>query len=473
MTRTTSTLQSASALGEFAAFATRSAPLASSTTPRPRRRVAKSVQPSRTPAATPPVSCTPPHSRTSRQQAELDIVIRALDDLLSAPPAPQFDATLAALNARIDAVSPDDITATPAASSAAPLPDNLPPLTCGDQPMRCSPCAIARSRPKLTDDGDYEPLNFNAALWRALRVAAAHDLPLASPPPEQVITAPSSDLSTDCLRDLLELSQDGIRVEWPQGLDANTAQTILRVRSAAEQVVPSPVAPIPAEPSDRITSTVSADFPVQPSCSGSHPPGVFLSQVSPDGATRAIHTRRILDGTPTCIEEQSEVPFSSSSTSRAHHPPGLYTSEVSPDGATRVIQTRRIEVTNCTAQSSTSFSSSKVGPHSTTPCTEQASSPRPEPARAGGARRKPMTRQVEESACAAAPPAPALVANLPDEALDDTPRTSRPIREPSDEQPLPRATSLGEQSALLGPVPRAGSLPVRGSAGVFGKKNQR
>ena len=49
---------------------------------------------------------------------------------------------------------------------------------------------------------------------------------------------------------------------------------------------------------------------------------------------------------------------------------------------------------------------------------------------------------------------------------------SRPIREVSSKLPKARA-DLGEFNALLGSAPRAGSVPVRGSAGVFGRKNQR
>ena len=84
-----------------------------------------------------------------------------------------------------------------------------------------------------------------------------------------------------------------------------------------------------------------------------------------------------------------------------------------------------------------------------------------------------MTREIEKSACAVASPCPALDANLPNQALVELRPLSRPIREVSSKQPKPRAASLGEFSALLGSAPRAGSVPVRGSAGVFGKKNQR
>ena len=496
MTRTTSTLQSASALGEFAAFATRLAPAANLTAPRPRRRIATSLQPVSSSAvgrksAPAPSTATdrrrpafaPPTQSTGRQQAELDSVVRALDELLAAPPDGHFDTTLLALNARIDAVDLNTNTVSSSAASSAPVHVCPAPSHISARSLP-RPRPVARSRPKLTGEGDYEPLNFNVAHWRAKRSAPEptdFQPQIAATAPASA--APQSDLSDDCLRDLIELSQDGIRVDWPQGLDVHVAQAVLRSRLTSNRSIRSaPLQPVhasdmtmtdPHDPCSLNMSTVPAVLPMQPSCTGSHPPGMYPFRVSPDGATKEIHSRRIVDGTPSCIDEQSEVPFSSSSTSLVHHPPGLYTSEVSPDGAPRAIQTRRIEVTNCTAQSSTSFSSSKVGPLLATPCTEQASSPRPEPARAGGARRKPMTRQDEESACAAVPPVPALAANLPEKALDEVHSASRPFREPRAEQLSPRVANQGEHSSLLVSAARAGSVPVRGSAGVFGKKNQR
>ena len=83
-----------------------------------------------------------------------------------------------------------------------------------------------------------------------------------------------------------------------------------------------------------------------------------------------------------------------------------------------------------------------------------------------------MTRKNEESACAATSPGLALAANLPNEALVDRHRVPRPIKEGSSKLPEAREACLGEFNALLGSAPRAGSVPVRGSAGVFGTKNQ-
>ena len=396
-------------LGEFAAF--NRLPALAPPASADRRRTSRRPQP----ATVPPVPLSLPSARpvvaaspvsasnsTSRQQAELDNVVNALDALLAGPPGPHFDGELLALNNRIDAVHIADCTA------AVPV----------NQPLFSLPRAISRARPKLTEDRDYEPLCFSTVHWQPTPVFTA-SLPAAADS-DLGPTAPQSDLSDDCLRDLIELSQDGIRVDWPLGLDIQLAQAVLRARRSTGTVVPLDDSKLIAP-----SCTASADSSALRTSAESHPPGPYSPHVSPDGATREICARRIFPGTPTCTEQ--------------------------------LVDPLNVQ----------------VDPPLTTPCTEQASSPRPEPARAGGASRQPITRHDEESACAVAPPAPALAGSLSNEELDGVHSTSRPIRELLTEQLVPRGPNQGRHSALLGSASRAGSVPVRGSAGVFGKKNQR
>ena len=285
---------------------------------------------------------------------------------------------------------------TAAVCPALPRSVGEPPPA-GKRTSLYTPRAVVRSRPKPSASGDCEPMSFEVAYWRARAADVVVPL-LAATSVTLEPAAPQSSLSDDSLRELIELSQEGFRVGWPQGLDVNIALAVLRARLAS--------------------ATASAAAAASATAAAAADPASVLETP----AVLSIDSSRVV-----C------------------HPPGLYCSNDSPDGATRGIQTRRIsfEETICTAQSSSSFSSSEVAHPASTPCIAQASSRRPEPARAEGDSHKRVTRQAEEPSCAAA------------------------------SSVQPRGEDPEESSSLLDSSPRAGSVPVRGSAGVFGTKNQR
>ena len=181
--------------------------------------------------------------RRRRGQAELDDVVRELDALLSQGPGSQFDATLSALNARIDAVAPD-------ASGSAPAQHGLVLSTASVEPCfgalaarRClTPRAIARPRVKqLRNSGEDELAVVDLGLqegWCAAFIAHQGRAQAEEQEQEEEQEEPTQEQrpqeghehSNEALQDLLELAAIGERVTWPGGLDARTAAAILKQR---------------------------------------------------------------------------------------------------------------------------------------------------------------------------------------------------------------------------------------------------
>ena len=277
----------------------------------------------------------------NRHQDELDDIIDALDALRASTPNEHFDASLRTLNDRIDAVD-----------------GNYNHSNHSNHNNVHAATAIARSRPKPTASGDCEPMSFDVAYWRSRQLAS---VPTAAMPQTPVPNEPQSSLSDECLRDMVELVQDGFRVEWPDGLDLRFAKAILISRAACS---------------------------VRSGALG-HPPGVYHTRFSPDGATSGVQTRRI----------------------------GVETSDS---------------------------------------CNEAVLTAEP------------------PSSCTASP-ALTLDRSLPNSASATSSTLLKPIRETSVEQRVKpftyEATCTDSSSSFLGES--VGNTSNRGSAGVFGKKNQR
>ena len=296
-------------LGEFAAFDRQRVTLAPPTA-RPRRRSAphrqQPPQPSPSPTPAPPQLPRQPSPHTpspaQRGQSELDNVVLALDNLLARPPDHLFDATLQLLNDRIDAVGPG-VAATSSSHSQAKRP---------------TPRAAARARPRPTSSLDFEPMQFDTVRWRArlLEPAQAHAprrLPLDTDPP--LPTPPHSSLSDDQLRDLIDMHQDGLRVQWPDGLDVNVARVVLKAR---KELLDSDRRTNHHAPTNILRANELYSSPAEP-CGVplGRPPGVYSPRVSPDGATREVHTRRTSVETSSAFTGESNCTVTSISSEPA------------------------------------------------------------------------------------------------------------------------------------------------------------
>ena len=141
----------------------------------------------------------------------------------------------------------------------------------------------------LTGQGDYEPMIFDISNWRACHLAAT---PAAVSSTAQAPAPPQCSLTDDCLRDMVELSLDGFRVDWPHGLDVLTAQAVLRARLNTAAASSARAAPIPVSTASLDNPDLIAPVGLQSYAIG-HPPGVYSPSYSPDGATREVQTRRI------------------------------------------------------------------------------------------------------------------------------------------------------------------------------------
>ena len=102
------------------------------------------------------------------------------------------------------------------------------------------------------------------------------------------------------------MDQDGLRVNWPDGLDATVARAVLSARRKALERGRNTNQPAPT---NILPCTGASGTPR--GCAVVHPPGVYPSEVSPDGATRLIHTRRISMEVTTCTVQS----YASSSSS--------------------------------------------------------------------------------------------------------------------------------------------------------------